>query len=161
MSTLTTTLKDKDANIILPASDWSVINNKPTNLATTDQLPTLSAWTTNGVTFANGGYSWGSQGGTGTDSHNVAYRIADFKTFKQIELRAVFGCNTTVNSSTVVINLPAIIQPDSDHNEWFASSDNNTTIFWNGSQISLAPLQGAHSIANYMYSFSTVYFTTA
>ena len=37
-------LKDKDKNIVLPATDWSVINNKPTNLATTDQLPQDTGW---------------------------------------------------------------------------------------------------------------------
>jgi hypothetical protein len=34
-------LKDKDKNVVLPATDWSVINNKPTNLVTTDQLPKI------------------------------------------------------------------------------------------------------------------------
>lgn len=37
-------LKDKGGSIILPATDWSVINNKPNNLATTDQLPADSGW---------------------------------------------------------------------------------------------------------------------
>lgn len=37
-------LKDKDKNIILPATDWSVVNNKPNNLATTDQLPQDTGW---------------------------------------------------------------------------------------------------------------------
>lgn len=37
-------LYDKDNNIVLPATDWSVINNKPNNLATTDQLPQDTGW---------------------------------------------------------------------------------------------------------------------
>lgn len=37
-------LKDKDGNVILPATDWSTINSKPTNLATTDQLPQDTGW---------------------------------------------------------------------------------------------------------------------
>lgn len=45
-------LKDKGGSIVLPATDWSVINNKPTNLVTTDQLPKDSGWK-NG-SFLNG-----------------------------------------------------------------------------------------------------------
>lgn len=37
-------LKGKDKKIILPATDWSVVNGKPTNLATTDQLPQDTGW---------------------------------------------------------------------------------------------------------------------
>lgn len=37
-------LKDKDKKIILPATDWSVVNNKPNNLVTTDQLPQDTGW---------------------------------------------------------------------------------------------------------------------
>ena len=30
-------IEDKDGNNILPATDWSIIQNKPTDLATTGQ----------------------------------------------------------------------------------------------------------------------------
>ena len=36
-------IKDKDGNDLLVATDWSIINGKPNNLATTNQLPTLGA----------------------------------------------------------------------------------------------------------------------
>lgn len=37
-------LKDKDKNVILPATDWSVVQNKPNNLVTADQLPKDTGW---------------------------------------------------------------------------------------------------------------------
>lgn len=45
-------VRDKKKEIVLPATDWSVIQNKPNNLVTTDQLPQDSGWK-NG-SFLNG-----------------------------------------------------------------------------------------------------------
>jgi hypothetical protein len=37
-------IKDKNKDYILPASDWSAIQNKPNNLVTADQLPQDTGW---------------------------------------------------------------------------------------------------------------------
>ena len=47
-------IEDKDGNTILPATDWSIVQNKPTNLATTNQLPTLGPWQRDGIVYKNG-----------------------------------------------------------------------------------------------------------
>lgn len=110
-------LKDKDNKIILPATDWSVINSKPNNLVTADQLPVMGDWVTEGFTFKNGAYSWDSQDG---NNHNCAYRIVDFGSFKHVQLRLVFGVTADVDNSKMleVINLPERIYPDGDLNQW-------------------------------------------
>lgn len=157
----TVNLKDKNKNIIYPATDWSVVNNKPTNLATTDDLTKLGEWTTAGITFSNGGFPWAGTTTGGSDDHNCAYRIADYGNFKHIELRCVFGATSAFSATTKLVNLPSTIAPDWDLQHWDASSDNNTTIQFSGNSISLAPKAGTSTIANYMYSFVFNYYTTA
>ena len=49
-------IKDKDGNDLLVATDWSIIQNKPSNLATTNQLPVLGAWQRDGIIYKNGAY---------------------------------------------------------------------------------------------------------
>ena len=44
-------IKDKDGNDLLVATDWSIIQNKPSNLATTNQLPVLGAWQRDGIIY--------------------------------------------------------------------------------------------------------------
>lgn len=155
----TVNLKDKNKNIIYPSTDWSVINNKPTDLATTGDLATLADWSTSGITFENGGYSWSSTSG---DVHNCAYRIADFGTFKQVELRCVFSSTSAVSSQTTLVDLPSTIAPDWDLQSWYGSDDgNNTQIWFTGSKVGLTPSNGKSSIANHMYVIHTMYYTTA
>lgn len=157
----TVNLKDKNKNIVYPSTDWSVVQNKPTNLATTADLATLSEWTTAGITFSNGGYPWAGTSTGGSDDHNCAYRIANFGSFKYVELRCVFGATSAYSSTTKLVNLPSTIVPDWDLQHWDASSDNDTTIQYSGSSISLCPKSGVSTKANYMYSFTFSYFTTA
>lgn len=45
-------LKDKDKNVILPATDWSVVNNKPNNLVTADEFA-YQGYTTNGIQWGD------------------------------------------------------------------------------------------------------------
>lgn len=158
----TVTIKDKNKNIVYPSTDWSVINNKPTNLATTDDLATLASWSTSGITFENGGYPWAGTSSGGSDDHNCAYRIADFGTFKQVELRCVFSSTSAVSSQTTLVDLPSTIAPDWDLNSWYSSDDgNNTQIWFTGGKVGLTPSSGKSSIANHMYVLHTTYFTTA
>ena len=66
-------IKDKDGNDLLVATDWSIIQNKPSNLATTNQLPVLGAWQRDGIIYKNGAYDWDHV----NNGYNCAYRIAD------------------------------------------------------------------------------------
>ncbi|MFT9004139.1 MAG: hypothetical protein ABF991_05455 [Liquorilactobacillus hordei] len=154
-------VKDKNKNIIYPYTDWSAVQNKPTNLATTDDLPTLGEWTTLGITFSNGGYPWAGTSTGGSDDHNCAYRIADYGSFKHVEVRCVFGATSAFSATTKVINLPSTITPDWDLNSWFPTSDSNATVQFSANSISLCPKAGASTSANYMYSLMLEYYTTA
>lgn len=151
-------LKDKNKNIILPATDWSGVQNKPTDLATTEDLGALGAWLTTGVTFENGGYAWGSNNA----DHNCAYRIADFGTFKLIEIRCIFSSTSGVSAQTTLIDLPSTIAPDGDLQSWYSSDDgNNTQVWFTSGKVGLLPASGKSSVANHMYTLHTLYFTTA
>ncbi|MDN7145256.1 hypothetical protein QS460_04870 [Liquorilactobacillus mali] len=156
----TVNLKDKSKNIIYPATDWSVVNNKPSNLATTEDLGSLASWTTSGITFENGGIPWG--GTSASDSHNCAYRIADFGTFKLVELRCIFTSSSAISGQTTLVDLPSTITPDWDLQSWYATDDGNDTQIWfTSNKVGLKPASGKSSVANHMYSFHTMYFTTA
>ena len=67
-------IEDKDGNNILPATDWSIVQNKPTNLATTDQLPTLGPWQRDGIVYKNGAYDWDLRGPKDVRQISVAYK---------------------------------------------------------------------------------------
>lgn len=149
-------LKDKDSNIILPATDWSVVNNKPNNLVTADQLPVMGNWTTTGFTFKNGAYSWDSQDG---NNHNCAYRIVDFGTFKHVQLRLVFGVTNAVDNSQMleVIDLPNNILPDGDVQQWQQNA-HGVTRFAN-SWLGVEANKGDTIPARTMISFYIEYYT--
>lgn len=113
-------LQDKDGNNILTATDWSIIQNKPDNLAQTDQLPTLGPWQRDGITYKNGGYDWDHV----NNGYNCAYRIADMGSFKIVELRLAFATSQNVPGGTnelEVIDLPKVIQPDGNEEIWSAT----------------------------------------
>uniref|UniRef100_UPI0035D051AA hypothetical protein n=1 Tax=Bartonella sp. CL71SXKL TaxID=3243540 RepID=UPI0035D051AA len=82
-------LQDKDGKNLLVGTDWSMVANKPTNLASTDQLPVLGQVRRDGINFLNGCYDWDHV----NNGYNCCYRIADLGSFKLIELRMMFGCS--------------------------------------------------------------------
>lgn len=109
MATATKTyLQDKDGKNLLVGSDWSIIQNKPENLATTDQLGKLSPWKRDGIQYENGAYDWDHV----NNGYNCAYRVADFGSFKLVELRLVFGVNKDIVQEVECIKLPSAIKPD-------------------------------------------------
>lgn len=148
-------LKDKDKNIVLPATDWSVINNRPNNLVTADQLPVMGDWITTGFTFKNGGYSWDSQDG---DNHNCAYRIVDFGSFRHVQLRCVFGVDKDVDNSKMleVVNLPIRIYPDGDLNQW--QQLEHGVVRFNNTWIGVRATKGDTIPARTMQSFYIEYY---
>lgn len=99
-------LKDKDKNIVLPATDWSVINNKPTNLATTDQLPAL---TTGGeVTLTDAVQVWNS-GPKTWDS----YKYLTIGGVKLVEIILNFNVKKAVSDQTLMGSIPTEVAPPS------------------------------------------------
>lgn len=110
-------IEDKDGNNILPATDWSIVQNKPTNLATTDQLPTLGPWQRDGIVYKNGAYDWDHV----NNGYNCAYRIADLGSFKLVEVRLAFGVNHDIVGDTEVINLPKVAQSGWNQETWDAT----------------------------------------
>lgn len=104
-------LRDKDNKNLLVGSDWSIIQNKPKNLATTDQLGKLSDWKRDGIQYENGAYDWDHV----NNGYNCAYRVADMGSFKLVEIRLVFGVNKDITNPEVeCIKLPDAIKPDGD-----------------------------------------------
>lgn len=110
-------LRDKDNNNLLVASDWSIIQNKPENIATTDQLPKLSDWQRDGIEYKNGAYDWDHV----NNGYNCAYRVADMGSFKIVEVRLAFGVNQDIVNDTEVIDLPNVIKPDGNEELWSAT----------------------------------------
>lgn len=149
-------IKDKNKDYILPATDWSAIQNKPNNLVTADQLPVMGDWITTGFTFKNGAYSWDSQDG---DNHNCAYRFIDFGSFKHVQLRLVFGVTADVDNSKMleVIDLPIRIQPDGDINQW--QPVENGQVRFSNSWLGVQAYKGETIPARSMVSFYIEYYT--
>lgn len=110
-------LKDKDNKNLLVASDWSIVQNKPKNIATADQLPKLGPWKRDGIVYKNGAYDWDHV----NNGMNCAYRIADLGSFKLVELRLAFGVNRDIVADTEVIDLPKVIRPDGNEELWSAT----------------------------------------
>lgn len=116
-------LQDKDGKNLLVGSDWSIIQNKPNNLATTDQLGKLSPWKRDGIQYENGAYDWDHV----NNGYNCAYRAADFGSFKLVEVRLAFGVNKNITQEVECIKLPAAIRPDG--NEEFLLPSSNRGVF--------------------------------
>lgn len=110
-------LQDKDGNNLLVGTDWSIIQNKPNNLATTNQLPKLGAWQRDGIVYKNGAYDWDHV----NNGYNCAYRIADLGSFKLVEVRLAFGVSHDIVQDTEVINLPKIAQSGWNQETWDAT----------------------------------------
>lgn len=151
-------MKDKDGNNILAASDWSIVENKPTNLATTGQLPTLGPVLRDGITYENGGYDWDHV----NNGYNCCYRIADMGSFKLIELRMMFGCSHDIGGgdqtySTWLINLPKIIQPDENIESWYPTANDDVYIHLQNSKIGVYTTNNKKYSANNLLSFHTFY----
>lgn len=153
-------IQDKDGNNILPATDWSIIQNKPSNLATTDQLPVLGAWQNDGIVFENGAYDWDHV----NNGYNCAYRVADFGSFKQVEIRLVFGVNQDIVQEVECIKLPAAIKPDGDEEILTVSGIRGVHIHIKPDMTVGVYCQQFNSgdkyTANGMLSLHTTYFTT-
>lgn len=110
-------LQDKDGKNLLVGSDWSIIQNKPENIATTDQLGKLSAWKRDGIQYENGAYDWDHV----NNGYNCAYRVADFGSFKLVELRLAFGVNKDIVQEVECIKLPAVVKPDGNEEIYAAT----------------------------------------
>ena len=110
-------IEAKAGKEILTATDWSIVRNKPTNLATTDQLPTLGSWQRDGIVYKNGAYDWDHV----NNGMNCAYRIADLGGFKLVEVRLAFGVSQDITGDTEVINLPKIAQSGWNEETWDAT----------------------------------------
>lgn len=152
-------LQDKDGKNLLVASDWSMVQNKPTNLATTNQLPTLGNWTTEGIGYVNGAYDWDHA----HNGYNCAYRVADLGSFKIVELRMVFGVNQNITDSTKVITLPNAIRADGDEETFFATNIRGVFIRMTNGGIYVwcqHMADGDQYTANGMLSFHNMYLTT-
>lgn len=152
-------IEDHDGNKILSATDWSIIQNKPTNLATTGQLPKLSPWQRDGLVYKNGAYDWDHV----NNGYNCAYRVADMGSFKLVELRLVFGVNQDIVNDTEVIELPRAIQADGDEEVWQATGIRGVFTHFKNSGISVYCQKfadGDKYTANDMISFHTTYLTT-
>lgn len=152
-------IEDRDGNKILPATDWSIIQNKPGNLATTGQLPRLGAWQRDGFVYKNGAYDWDHV----NNGYNCAYRIADMGGFKLVELRLVFALNRDVVGDTEAIELPRIIQADGDEEVWQATGIRGVFVHFANSHIGVYCQKfsdGDKYSANSMVSFHTTYLTT-
>ena len=156
-------LQDKNGNNILPATDWSIVQNKPANLATSDQLPKLSTWKSDGITYENGGYDFDHV----NNGMNCAYRVADMGSFKIVELRLAFACSKDVPAGSgdlKVIDLPKAIQADGDEEVWAATGIANVFIHFRNENVSIycqqLPDGGGKYTHDAMLTFHTVYFTT-
>lgn len=152
-------IEDHDGNKILPATDWSMVQNKPTDLATTGQLPKLSPWQRDGFVYKNGAYDWDHV----NNGYNCAYRIADMGGFKLVELRLVFALNRDVVGDTEAIELPRIIQADGDEEVWQATGIRGVFVHFANSHIGVYCQKfsdGDKYSANSMVSFHTTYLTT-
>ncbi len=152
-------IEDHDGNKILPATDWSIIQNKPTNLATTGQLPKLSPWQRDGLVYKNGAYDWDHV----NNGYNCAYRVADMGSFKMVELRMVFGVNHDIVDDTEAIELPRAIQGDGNEEEWVATGVRGIFIHFAHSHLNVYCQKfgdGDKYSANTMLSYHTTYFTT-
>lgn len=147
-------LQDSNGNSLLAASEWDIVQNKPTNIATTDELGALGAWKTDGITYKNGAYDWDHV----NNGSNCAYRIADFGSFKIVEIRLEFSSSNTIGTDEVeLIDLPAIVKPDSDMEYW--ETDADTIFHFNGQQLFVNARSGTVG-PNWLFSFHDMYFTT-
>lgn len=151
-------IEDRDGNKILPATDWSIIQNKPGNLATTNQLPTLTGQQRDGINYFNGAYDYDHV----NNGWNCTYRIADMGSFKLVELRLIFAINKDVakNGWFKCIELPKIISPDQNIQSWYPTSINGVIVEQRGLEVGINAW-GDHGYSkDSMISYHNTYLTT-
>lgn len=149
-------LQDKNGTNLLVGTDWSMVQNKPKNLATTDQLPTLGGWQRDGIEYENGAYDWDHV----NNGYNCAYRIADMGSFKFVELRMIFGSTQDIVNETKLLTLPQVCRADGNEEEWFATNIRGVFIHLKNDSVSVYCQQfqsGDKYTANGMLSFHTTY----
>lgn len=149
-------LQDKNGTNLLVGTDWSMVQNKPKNLATTDQLPTLGGWQRDGIEYENGAYDWDHV----NNGYNCAYRIADMGSFKFVELRMIFGSTQDIVNETKLLTLPQVCRADGNEEEWFATNNRGVFIHLKNDSVSVYCQQfqsGDKYTANSMLSFHTTY----
>lgn len=149
-------LQDKNGTNLLVGTDWSMVQNKPKNLATTDQLPTLGGWQRDGIEYENGAYDWDHV----NNGYNCAYRIADMGSFKFVELRMIFGSTQDIVNETKLLTLPQVCRADGNEEEWFATNIRGVFIHLKNDSVSVYCQQfqsGDKYTANAMLSFHTTY----
>lgn len=145
-------LQDKNGTNLLVGTHWSMVEGKPTNLATTDQLPTLGGWQRDGIEYENGAYDWDHV----NSGYNCAYRIADMGSFKFVELRMIFGSTQDIVNETKLITLPQVCRADGNEEEWFPTTIRGVFIHLKNDSISVY-CSGDKYTANWMLSFHTTY----
>ena len=149
-------IKDKDGNDLLAATDWSIINGKPNNLATTNQLPTITGQQRDGIQFVNGAYDWDHV----NNGWNCCYRIADLGGFKLVELRLMFALNKDVTGGLAhAIKLPNIINPDQNIETWYSTNVEGTYVHHSGTDVDIEVHSGKYP-ANTLVSYYNHYLTT-
>lgn len=149
-------LQDKNGTNLLVGTHWSMVEGKPTNLATTDQLPTLGGWQRDGIEYENGAYDWDHV----NNGYNCAYRIADMGSFKFVELRMIFGSTQDIVNETKLLTLPQVCRADGNEEEWFATNIRGVFIHLKNDSVSVYCQQfqaGDKYTANGMLSFHTTY----
>ncbi len=152
-------IEDRDGNKILPATDWSIIQNKPGDLATTGQLPKLGPWQRDGIVYKNGAYDWDHV----NNGYNCAYRIADMGSFKIVELRLAFGVSNDIVQDTEVIDLPKVCQADGDEEIWQATGTRGVMLHFKNEALYVYCQQfgsGDKYTHDGLLTFHNVYFTT-
>ena len=153
-------LRDKDNKDLLVGSDWSIIQNKPKNLATTDQLGKLSDWKRDGIQYENGAYDWDHV----NNGYNCAYRVADFGSFKLVEVRLSFGVNKDIVQEVECIKMPAAIRPDGNEEFLMATGTRGVMIHTKPDMTVGVYCQqfgsGDKYTANSLLTFHNVYLTT-
>jgi hypothetical protein len=152
-------LQDKDGNNLLVGTDWSMVANKPTDIAHTSQLPVLGDWKRDGIQYVNGAYDWDHV----NNGYNCAYRIADMGSFKIVELRLAFGVNQDIVNDTEVIVLPAICQADGDEEVWQSTGTRGVMLHFQNSSLHVYCQQfGSDDKYTHdgLLTFHTMYFTT-
>lgn len=152
-------LQDKNGQDIYPVTDWNNVQNKPSDLVSSNMLPKLGPWQRDGIEYLNGAYDWDHV----NNGYNCAYRLADFGSFKMVELRLIFALNRDVTDETDAIKLPAVVTSDGDNETWYATEIRGIFIHMANNKISVYcqhMQNGDKYAANAMLSFHTTYFTT-
>ena len=141
-------LQDKNGTNLLVGTDWSMVQNRPANLATTNQLPKLGLQQRDGITYSNGAYDWDHV----NNGYNCTYRIADMGSGKIVELRIMFGVSHD-------IELPKVVEPDQNIQSWYPTGIDHVFIEQRGTVIGLDVWANNYP-KDTMISYHNMYFTS-